>query len=208
MTKGELVDSTHSSINGNRPNTDMAITKSFIRTFVPAAVNFVLTGDYWANMNQEGDKEVPGTFVSELGAKSISIDDREREYIDIDVKVAMFNGNAAIRSVEDCLGNRYSPRSQAISTTDYWDNVLPSLLEYKVVGKRMYLYNKPELVDFIFPSVVQDASELSDSDELPIPAGKEAEAIGILRRLCMDPAMVQKDYIINGVDPQKDKING
>lgn len=208
MIKSVLVDLIHAKINGGRPNTDMSITKNQIKALLPAAVNYVLTGDYWANMNLEGDKEIPGGYITELDPKEILVDDRNREYVELDEKIADFNSGAGLRGVEDCKGNRYSPRTQAISSTDYWDNALPSLQEYKRIKNRIYLFNKPALVDQIFVSAVLDASAVGDNDELPIPAGREPEVIDMLNRFFMEENMVPKDFIINGVNPQKDSVNG
>lgn len=208
MKKGVIIDLIHSKINGGRANTDMSITKSQIAALLPAAINYVMTSDYWANMNAEGDKEIPGAFITELNAKLIGVDDRGREYISLPEAIAHFNGNAAVRTVEDCLGNRYSPRTQAITRTDYWDAALPSLFEFTLRGKKLILHNKPALVDQMFVGVMLDSSQISDEDELPIPAGREPEVIDMLNRFFMEESMIAKDFIINGVDPRKDTAHG
>lgn len=208
MKKGVIIDLIHSKINGGRPNTDMSITKSQIAALLPAAINYVMTGDYWANMNLEGDKEIPGAFITELNSKLINVDDRGREFVWLHEAVAHFNGNAAVRTVEDCLGNRYSPRTQSVTRTVYWDTALPGLQEFSLRGKKLILHNKPELVDQIFIGVMLDPSYLSDNDELPIPAGREPEVIDMLNRFFSEESMVPKDFIINGVDPRKDEAHG
>lgn len=200
MKLGILVDLIYGEVNGGRSSTDSSITKSQIKALLPAAVNYALTGDYWANMNAEGDKEVPSSIITELEGRTFDVDERGREYIDLPEPLSDIGGNGGLRYVQDCLGNIYAPRPQGTSP-GYWDGVLISLRESQRIGKRVYLFNRAPLADPFFLGVILDASQLSNEDELPIPTGKEVEVIDIMRAFFKQQRMNPKDYIINGVDP-------
>lgn len=200
MKLGVLVDLIHTNINGGRPSTDSVVTKAQIKALIPAAVNYALTGDYWANMEREGDKEVPGSFITELSPRYVCVDERGRDYIDLPEPLSNIGGGGGIRYIQDSMGNIYAPRPQGTSP-GYWDDVLCSLREYQQIGKKVLIFNKPELVDHLFPGVILDASQLSNDDELPIPAGQEPQVIDILNAFFNKQRMNPKDYIINGVDP-------
>lgn len=199
MTRGELVENIFISVNGGRPNTDLSVQREDIVSLVPAAVNYAITGDYWANIQRDNDREIPNSFVSEFCIFSECCDGED--YLHFDRKIINIPGNGGIRYVQDSVGNIYSPRALGVSRKSYWDKALSAAPEHQKRGDRIVLYNKPELVDKFFVGAVMDVSELSDEDELPIPAGSEPQVIDILMNFFINQRMQPKDYVINGIDP-------
>lgn len=199
MKQGAIIETVYNNVTGGRPNTDFSVMRVDIRSALPAAVNYVTVGDYWANLGNEGEREVPNFMITEKEYHSICKDSRGRDYIDVPDSLINVAGNGGVRYVEDYLGNQYTPRVQG-SSNRYWDKVLNNK-QYRYADKRIYLFNKPVLVDKLIAGLVLDSSNLKDDDEAPIPAGKEMEVINILTQLFTNQRMGYKDYIINGVDP-------
>lgn len=194
------MESVFTSINGGRPNTDLSVMREDIQALIPAAVNFAITGDYWANIQRDNDREIPNSFVTEFCIKGIECHN-DIHYVRFDKKTINIPGNGGIRYVQDAMGNVYSPRALGVSSKGYWDKALAIMPEYQRRGDCIFLYNKPELVDMIFVGSVLSVSELSDDDDLPIPAGMEPQVIDILMNFFVNQRMQPKDYVINGVDP-------
>lgn len=207
MKINTIIDLIHGEVNGGRSSTDSAVTKSQIKALLPAAVNYALTGDYWANIQAEGDREIPATFITELPERGINVDDRGRDYIVLAEALSHVGGNGGIRYIQDSAGNHYAPRPQGTSPS-HWDCVLTELREYQLIGKKAIIFNRPPLVKKFYPGVILDVSAMSNDDEAPIPTGREPEVIDILRSFFKNQRMSPKDYIINGVDPVNDTTNG
>lgn len=201
MKKGFLVDLVYSSVNGGRANTDSVVTKAQIKALLPAAINYSATGAYWDNLSSEGDRDVPMSFISELPSKEVKKDDRGRDYVDLPEPLMDVGGNGGVRVVEDGMGNYYGARLQG-SGNSHWGAILRSIKEYSRVKGKLILHNNPPLVEKIYVSVMLDASQIDDDDELPIPTGREPEVIDILTSFFTNQKMMPKDYIINGVDPR------
>lgn len=199
MTIGNIIETVYTAIGGGRPNTDFSVLRVDIKALLPAAVNWAVTQDYWANLKNEGEREVPNYMITVKEDLPISIDRKGRSFVELTEKLINVGGNGGIRYVEDDCGNNYVPRVPG-SGSNYWDNILQNK-EYSYLNKNIYLYNVPELLESVNVGLVLDASELKDDDEAPIPAGMEPQVIDMLTQFFTKQRMQAKDYIINGVDP-------
>lgn len=201
MKKVVLIETVFTQINGGRPNTDLSVQREDIAALLPAAVNYAMTGDYWANLQRDNDRELPGSFVAEFEITHTNCDEFGRDYFYFDKKISTLPGGAGIRYLQDLEGNNYSPRPIGAGKKSYFDNALLDLREYQFKESKFFLFNKPELVNKFLLGVILDVDDLSDEDELPLPAGTEASAIEILTALINGQRMNPKDYINNGIDP-------
>lgn len=207
MKHGELIDLLYQQINGGRASTDASVTKAQLRAFLPSAVNYALTGDYWANIRMEGDREVPAAFITELEDREVTKDSRGRDYLPLPEKLSHIGGNGGIRYVTDGAGHLYSPRPQGTSP-GYWDCVLTTLREFQHIKDKIFIYNRPPLVEKFHIGVILDASMLAADDELSIPSDQMPTVIDIMTAFFKDQRVNPKDYIINGVDPVNAATNG
>lgn len=201
MKKGVLKEIVFTSINGGRPNTDSSVLREDIEALIPAAINYVLTGDYWARIKNDDDREVPNSIVTELEYNVVKKDDHNREYLEFNHSIVNIGGNGGVRYVQDSLGNAYVPVPLGVSRSTFWDKALSSNREYQVHKGKIVLRNKPELSTYFLVGVILDSSMLEDEYELPIPAGSESEVVDLLTNFFLNQRMQPKDYVINGVDP-------
>lgn len=203
MLKGHVIELVFTTVNGGRPSTDLSVMREDIAALLPAAVNYAITGDYWANIQRDNDREIPNSFVAELISGPVQTDQFGREYIDFDKKIINIPGNGGVRYVQDQCGNIYSPRAVGVSKKNYWDNALEYMQEFQLKpnDKKMFLFNRPDLSEPFLVGYVADVSSLEDDDELPIPAGMEPQVIDLLTGFFTNQRMQPKDYIIDGVDP-------
>lgn len=201
MKKSILRETVFTAVNGGRPNTDSSVMREDIDALIPAAINYALTGDYWARLKSDGDREIPNGFVTELEIFAINVDAYGRDYFDLPQPLINLAGNGGIRYITDLEGNTYAPRALGVSKSCFWDTALQSNLEYQFKNKKVYPINKPEEVNGLLVGVLLDCSLLGDDDELPMPAGSEPEVIDILTNFFLNQRMQPKEYVINGVDP-------
>lgn len=199
MLIGEVVETVYTSVAGGRPNTDFSVLRVDIRALLPAAINWAITQDYWANLANEGDREVPNFIITVFEDLKIETDSRCRKYVTFDKQLVNVGGNGGIRFVNDLYGNAYVPRSVG-GSNNYWDKILKNK-EYTLLSKKLMLYNVPELVEKVDVGVILDVSALKDDDQAPIPAGSEPQVIDMLTQFFNNQRMGPKDYVINGVDP-------
>lgn len=201
MRKGVLKEIIFTSVNGSRPSTDSPILREDIEALIPAAINYAITGDYWARLKNDGDRELPNGFVTELILADFEFDQIGREFVKMEQPLINVAGNGGVRYVMDQCGNTYAPRALGTSAGSFWDKALQHNKEYQYLEKKIFPINKDPLASALVVGIIVDSSQLSDEDELPIPAGSEPEVIDMLKNFFTDQRMQPKDYVINGVDP-------
>lgn len=201
MKKGVLTEIVFTSVNGGRPGTDASVLREDIKALMPAAINYVMTGDYWARLKNDGDREMPNAVITELEFSGYSRDSIGRDFLRLEQPLINIAGNGGIRYVQDTVGNSYAPRALGTSKAAYWDVAMQFNREYQFKNKKIYLMNRPELSEYFFVGVIMDVSSFGDDDELPIPAGSEPEVVDMLINFYTNQRMQPKDYVINGVDP-------
>lgn len=199
MSIEEIVEIVHTAIGGGRPNTDFSVLRVDIKALLPSAINWAVTQDYWANLRNEGERDVPNFIITYKEDLPVCKDGKKRDYIDLPDPLMNIAGNGGIRFIQDDAGNYYVPRPIG-SSNAYWDKILCNK-EYTYLDKKAFIYNKPPLVEKLNVGLVLDASKLKDTDQAPIPAGYEPQVIDMLTQFFINQRMQPKDYIINGVDP-------
>lgn len=195
MTTNELIGTVLLRVSGGVATSDVAVREWDIRSIIPAVINYVITGDYWANIQRDNDREIPNSFVSEF---TIPI---EGDRVEFDKKVVNIPGNGGIRYVMDDCGNSYAPRALGVSKKCYWDKVLGVNKEYQFKDGEIRLFGNPPLLKSVVVGAVMDASEMDPDDELPIPAEKGPEVVDMLVGFFTNQRLQPKDYIINRIDP-------
>lgn len=179
MTKGVIVDLVLLRINGGVLNGESAVWRVDIKSWLPAAVNYVVTIAENNQIKDEGDREMPSEFISYANLPILF--DTEY-YITLPVDIIPLRSNRGIRAIIDNCYNTYAPlRETAIGGLK---RLLPMLGDkglYWPKGKRrIVLLNKPKLADNVNAYYVANIDSYGDDDELPIPAGLESEVINVL----------------------------
>lgn len=200
MTPQKIIGQVILAISGGTPTSDIAVKEWDIRSYIPAAVNFALTSSYRASMQEEGDTGLPTNFLSEHEDLAVLSDSKDRDYIDVPSKIVSLPSNRGIRYVMDDCGNRYKPVPEGAGMGCYWGKVLGAIPYYELRGKKIYLINKPPLVESVNVGTVTNVDDVGDDEELPIPAGYEPQVVDIIVALFKDQRFSPRDYIIDGRD--------
>jgi hypothetical protein len=183
MKKGIMVESVLLRINGGHIPVDASVQRRDIRAYLPAAVNYVMSAGYNINIQVEENRDLSSLFYGYFPNNAVHIDtDRHNWlYINYPKGTVALPKNQGIRSVEDGCGYFLKPLSDnAFRTINHYKQVLNGDKYFRPDGKKIYLFNMPPVIvdgPGIPMSMIVDSAELTDDDELPIPAGLEGKAI-------------------------------
>lgn len=203
MTKAVLVDLVLLRINGGVLSAESAVWRVDILAYLPGAINYVLTKQENIQIQQEGDREVPGEFIATYYDLPILYDTARREsYIELPELPIAFRSNRGIRLLMDNCNNTYAPlRETAIGGLKRLLKILGDKGMYWYKGlKRIAIYNKPKLANKINAYIMKNIDSYGSDDELPIPAGMEPEVINILYQYFTGERQAPADRITDEKD--------
>jgi hypothetical protein len=179
MKKSIFVELIFLKIYGGRPSTDFSVLKPDIEAYLPAAVNYALTKSFYIQKNTERNGDIPTDFYHTFTNLPILKDStrNNRKYVNMPATLVSMPGNNGIRMVMDNCETVYTPLGDAqLANIDYWLNIMTSEKFYNLSGKKLYIFNSG-IVEKLKLTMIVTPAELSDDEELPIPAGLENEAI-------------------------------
>lgn len=186
-------------VSGGKYTAESSVTFEDVRQYLPAAVNYALNHSYWTNVGIDGDHEIPGFFLSEYADLPITtVGGRDR--ISLPYKKINIGNNRGIRYM---VGNNMmpiNPAPQGMMLNSTWNKMFGDIPLYSETQDFIEIINKPVSLTSVTVGAVTDVSELSVTDDLPIPAGYEAQVIDILVKFFTDSRFTPKDYIIDGKD--------
>lgn len=204
MTKEKFIDAVHLKANGGVLSPDSVIMRVDVEFYLPAAVNFAMTKEYYVNQEEEGNKDVPHTFYTYFNNIPVLYDStrKNRPYINLPSKLIPTSGDWGLRNVMDNCDNPYTPLNENhLSNLDYWLNILQGEHFYRLEGKqKIWLYNKPKLVEAMNTSFIVAVDDLAPDAELPIPGRGEMEAIQVCVELVTGIRTIAADTKADGRD--------
>lgn len=184
MTKARFRELVFLSVNGGQLNDSASANRRIIDAYIPCAINWVMVNDYRINLRQEPTRDVSSLFYGFFPSLSIQVDtDRHNwKYVTYPKKVVPLPRNQGIRGIEDGTGYQLKPLSDnGFRTIGHFGKVFADRY-YRAEQKGIYLFGLPSPVVTVSGTFIVDVRDLDDTDELPIPAGQEADAI----KLCIE----------------------
>lgn len=204
MQKNRFRDLVRNKLSGGFLNEKSQVDSRIIDAYMPAAVNEVMMEGYGNEVRMENDRDFSSIYYFYYPSLTISVDATRHnwKYINDPAIGIALPRNQDIRTVEDNLGNLYSPLpDNAMTNLNYYLPLMGDLGFYRRAPKgKIYLFNLPELAKTINLSRLVDAGSLADTDELPIPAGLESKAIDI----CFQYVIGVREVPADRVNDQRD----
>lgn len=180
MNKGKFRELVLLRVTGGKLSDQSSVQRRDIDAYAPAAVNYAMQAGYNIEIKNEGDRDFSSMFYTYFPAQAVLVDaDRHNwKYIVDPAGALALPRNQYIRSVEDNCGNQYTmlPDS-AMKTINHYLPQMEGIGFYRPEGKRIYIFNGPALLKSINFSRILDWDSLSDTDDIPIPAGLEKLAM-------------------------------
>jgi hypothetical protein len=182
MTKGEIIDTVLIRINGGVLNSESAVWRVDLEAYIPAAVNYALVAMENIQIKDEGDREMPGDFVACYELPIQYNEDRRVDFVALTVAPIAFRSNRGIRLIIDNCNHTYAPmRETGVSGINKILKYLGHKGLYWYQGNNdIFIYNKPKLANRLFVYIIKNVKSYAMDDELPIPAGMEADVMNIM----------------------------
>lgn len=203
MTKGVFCDLVLIRANGGILNDESAIKRADIFAYLPAAINYVLTAQYWTNIKGEGNRDFSGTFYGYFNNLPLLTDTNknDRKYFVLPKGVVPMVANQGIRSVTNGCEKTLKPIPDgSLPTINYYTKIFKNTGFYRLEGKNVYLYGTNPLMTTINVTLIVRAEDLDDTDELPIPAGLEDTALEMAIAFVTGQRQIPADTINNKKD--------
>lgn len=201
MTLGVLTDTILLRLNGGILNTESAIKREDIRSYVPAAVNWAMMKSYYTNIKAENNRDFPSLFYGTFNDITILRPQAGRPYFNVQKGYVPLPNNAGIRFVMDGCGNTYTPLADSdVPLINYYSQHLNKEKFFRPIGKKVELYGLPKLMNVISYQSITDVNELNYEDELPIQAGQENDVIDITIQFFTGQRAAPGDKVNNKAD--------
>lgn len=180
MIKNVFVELAVLQANGGVLNDESNVKRKDIIAYAPAAINYVMVTNYRQALAETGIRDMSGSFYTYFSSLPLLQDANldNRKYFELPKGVAPFTHNQGIRHVTNgCEGTFKPVPDGSYPTIKYYCKIFKNTGFYRPIGKKVYLYNEPKLMETIGCFLIVRFEDLADTDELPIPAGLEYLAI-------------------------------
>lgn len=182
MTKEKFIDTVLIRVGGGTINDESAVWKQDIRAYMSAAINYTVAAGYNVNIKNEGNRDLSAVFYGYFPGLTLSKDSTKnnRRYITLPKGTIALPRNQGIRFVTDNCENTYKPLSDAsMGSIKHYEKQFPGVSFFRLEKRKIYLYNIGPLVESLNLTMIVSVDDLDPTDELPIPAGMEPDAIDI-----------------------------
>lgn len=180
MQKGKFIELVILGVGGGVLTSELDLQRVDVEAYLPAAVNYALTAGRNISISQEGNRDLPSMFYGTFTDLPI---DRTGNvaFVTIPKGYVPLYGNEGVRSIFDNCGNYYSPLMDADRRTikSYKDKLTDQGFYYPIGKDKLEVYPSNTLVVSLNGEYIVRAEDLSDEDELPLPAGTETMALDI-----------------------------
>lgn len=181
MTKSVFRELVFLEVNGGQLNDSASANRRLINAYLPCAINWVMINDYRINLRQEPTRDIASLFYGYFPDLPVLVDAARHnwKYVAYPKKIVPMPRNQGIRGIEDGTGYQLKPLSDnGFRTIGHFGKIFDDRY-YRPEQKGIYLFNLPSPVTAVSGVFIVDVNDLLDTDELPIPAGQETEAIKI-----------------------------
>lgn len=180
MIRGVFIDEVLLKLNGGILNTESAVKREDIRSYIAPAVNWAMMKSYYLNIQSEGNRDFPSQFYGTFNDLDIVRPVSARPYFILPKGYVPLPSNQGIRYVTDGCDNTYTPLQDSdMALINYYSKQLTGVHFYRPSGNQVQLIGLPKLMNKISAVVIVDVDQLTDDDVLPIQAGQEVDAINV-----------------------------
>lgn len=203
MTKGELKGLIYLKINGGYPNTDNSVWLSDVDSLLPAAVNYVMTGQYYADRNaEEGDKSVQQNFLQSYTSQAVAFDTtRQRFYTILPAKIISLPKSRALVYVGNNIGKGFIPLMQGDEQMEeFYTCFKKNVTSYQLEGDRVYYWDLPVLTTTVTIKMLVNIGDVTDATDIKLPSGGELQVVQLMFDWFSGQREMPKDYVNNSKD--------
>ena len=217
MTKGELVDQVYIKVHAGRPNGDVPIHRALIANLLPAAINFIVVGEYRIRRDERRadlsptdlfgavDPEFLGTF--KVGVQKDQ--QHSRYFAELPHKVQSIPHGLGLDEIRPCNGmlvhfHKLNSPVELLALDESIRNSFTAFwLEQTSNVQKIYFNALSPMVKEVEVRMVVSAKNLKNTDELPLPEGTEFQVIDLLFNHFMGLRQIPSDVVADGNENPK-----
>jgi len=199
MTKAEIIGEVQIRIAGGVLTPDSPIKWGECETYLAAAVNYVMVGQYWAENKAEGGHNINPLLYTVFENIVISQDAPTGRYYFTLPKKLITLPKARALEVNTMCGKKCYPLTQGDDALEQYYGPLKKSISYYPEGPlKVWLYNKPALVSKVRTKQWVHIGDLADTDEVILPSDGDVKVITMMVEFLTGERQMPKDYTQNG----------
>jgi len=201
MKKGVMKELILQRVEGGIVNQDTSrqVRREDIDAYLGAAINYAITKQYYINKKEEGESTIPNDFISTYYVPVQKDTVRNVKYSDLPTQLLSMEKNRGLRGIYPVQGNDQFVEGyfEARKHDQYYARSWKDSTLYRLIGDRVEYDNISPVVSEVIIRMVSAIGDLSDEDEVPVPAGSEVEVIEICSQFFLGQRTAQPDFVNN-----------
>lgn len=205
MNKRGYIELIEQSLARQNWNNDQNVIKGYISVYMSAMLNYVVLKQYYIDLKTDGSRDISGLFYAVYENQPIAFNEaRNAWYLTLPQKVVGLPNDKGIPYIGSMQGDNQFPilgQSEVFSSGDYLQYT--NWVFCQIIGQKVYLKNIPESLAQLLQTtgvrinMIVDMYQLADDDEVPVPAGLEAEFINGVVDFFLGKKKLPQDTAIN-----------
>jgi hypothetical protein len=181
MTKSEIIGRVIVGLSGGQPTTDFPVRWGELETDLVMAVNYVMTGQYWAENKAEGGHVINTLLWTVFENVPVQTDSTtSRKYFNLP-KPLITLSKARSLEVNTMSGKICFPLTQGDDALEEYYGCMKKSISYYPEGQvKVWLYNVPALVTALRTKQWVKVTDLNDDDEILLPSDGDSKVVELM----------------------------
>ncbi len=195
MTKSQLIGQALLRVEGGILSPDAVSKWGEMSTYLAMSVNYVMTGQYWAENKAEGGHNINPLLYTVFEDLSIQTDTPTgRKYFLLPKKLITLPKTRALE-VNTMCGKKCYPLTQGDDALEQYYGKLKKSISYYPEGQtKVWLYNVPALVSKVRTKQWVHVGDLDDSDEVILPSDGDTKVVAMMVEFFTGQRQMPQDY--------------
>jgi hypothetical protein len=199
-TKAELISQALLKLSGGQPTSDMDVRWGEAETYLAYAVNYVMTGSYWADSANEGEKTLNPMLLLPFNVPVQYDTERYQKYSTLPKRAITLSKGRAIQ-VSLLNGRLCIPVTQGNSGLQQYYKCYKSEPSYEVESPtRINWHVIDAIIDTVRVRCMVHVQDLDDDDEVVLPSDGDTKVVDLMVQFLLGQKQLPKDNIEDGKD--------
>lgn len=195
LSKGEIIGRVILRVTGGLPSPDNPVRWGELETDLVMAVNYVMTGQYWAENKSEGGHNINPLLYTVFENIPVLQDSPTQRYYFNLVKPLITLPKGRALEVMTLSGKVCFPLTQGDESLEEYYGKLKKSMSYQIEGQtRVWLYNKPALVNKVRTKQWVHIGDMADTDLIILPSDGDAKVVDLMCQWALGELDRPRDY--------------
>lgn len=195
LTKAQIIGRVLIAVQGGEVTTDSPVRWGELETDLVMAVNYVMTGQYWAENRSEGGHNInPLLYTVFENIPVLQDSTTERYYFNL-VKPVITLPKGRALEVMTMAGKTCFPLTQGDDALEQYYGCMKKGISYLIEGQvRVWLYNKPALVKAVRTRQWVHIGDIQDTDLIILPSDGDTKVVELMKQWALGEIERPRDY--------------